>query len=157
MVDKQTQMCYPYYAKGKDSGLANRWFYLFDLTCLLRYFVKDRCEMIYRKKKDMDFVQIDNALLRNKELSLTARGLMAYMLTFPDNKSFTISKLEKETNTKRGKLRTALEELIANGYVIYQRKCGGGEIQILFDVYEEPTEPRFFDGKGEEIPFQNKR
>lgn len=104
-----------------------------------------------------NFVQIDNELLRNKNLSLTARGLMAFMLTYKDDWNFSISFLERETNTKRGKLRTAIEELIGAGYVVYQRKCGGGEIKVLFDVFEEPTEPKFFDGIGNEVPFQIKR
>lgn len=43
---------------------------------------------VIRAKQTKNFTQISNSVLRKKELSLKARGLLAYMLSFPTNGIF---------------------------------------------------------------------
>ena len=67
--------------------------------------------------KDKTFTIIDNNVIRDTRISLTARGLLSYMLSCSNTWTFTIESLCKQTNTKQAKLLTALKELTIAGYL----------------------------------------
>lgn len=64
------------------------------------------------------FVMIRNAAMRDKQLSLKAKGLLGVMLTYPDDWTFYMEHLEKQSRDGRDATRSAMKELIAAGYVI---------------------------------------
>ena len=79
--------------------------------------------MIYKIKEyaNGNFTQISNEIARNKDLSLSARGLLLYMLSCKEDWHFTRQNLIRETNTKRAVLEKSLNELIQAGYVVTQQ------------------------------------
>lgn len=61
--------------------------------------------MIYRTSKvNGAFTMVDNATVRDKRLSLQAKGLLWFMLSCKDDWTFTSEKSQKETNTKRNRI-----------------------------------------------------
>lgn len=72
---------------------------------------------IIRAKHNKDFTQIKNATLREKGLSLRARGLLAYMLSFPDNWEFSVCNIVAETGESDRTVRRILAELEKQGFI----------------------------------------
>lgn len=73
---------------------------------------------VNRDKNDGNFVMINNKTIRNKKLSLKAKGLLSVMLTYSENWEFRF-KRHLMTMSKDGEKahRTALKELIKAGHV----------------------------------------
>lgn len=94
--------------------------------------------IIRTKKENGGFTQVDNRYVRDKNLSLSAKGLLTYMLSQTDDWYFSAQRLEKETNTKRSKLETILNELEEKGYLKRERLRDKGKLgKMKFVVYEE--------------------
>lgn len=74
--------------------------------------------MIIKKTNyDGGYTILDNYSIRDENLSLTARGLLHYMLSCSPDWKFSIEGLCKGTNTKLTKLNTCMKELINQGYL----------------------------------------
>lgn len=93
--------------------------------------------MIYRKKYESE-PKTENSFLTRTELSLSAKGLLCYLLSFPDNWDFTITKIAQGTQTKRGRLESALSELGKFGYIHRTQFSSCGNSGRYIDVYEDP-------------------
>jgi hypothetical protein len=72
------------------------------------------------------FVQISNAALQDRRLSLSARGLIAFALSLPPDKTFSAAWLETQVPDGRREIRSALRELQACGYYQRSRTSRGG-------------------------------
>ena len=95
--------------------------------------------MIFRTQKTKGgFTQADNNAIRDKRISLKARGLLWYMLSCFDDKEFNASILQNETGEKRTVIENALKELEQYGYVKRTKKRIKGKYTIEFDIYEKP-------------------
>jgi hypothetical protein len=75
---------------------------------------------------DGKFVQISNAALQDNRLSLSARGLIAFVLSLPPDKTFSAAWLETQVPDGRREIRSALRELQAAGYHRRTRSSKGG-------------------------------
>ncbi|MBB5361370.1 hypothetical protein [Deinococcus humi] len=64
---------------------------------------------------------VANAMLRDPRLSLKAKGLLAVMLSVPDERPYRMSQVEAVSDDGRDAHRTALRELEAAGYVSRQQ------------------------------------
>lgn len=74
---------------------------------------------------------------------MSAKGLMTYMLSQPNDWYFSAQKLEEETNTKRAKLETILNELEEKGYLKRERTREQGRLgKMKFTIYEESVADR---------------
>lgn len=74
--------------------------------------------MIVRSPRpDAHFTVLANELLRNHKLSLRARGLLAMLLSYPDNWRTSAEQLAKVCVEGRDAIRATLAELEAAGYV----------------------------------------
>ncbi|PAD73898.1 hypothetical protein [Paenibacillus campinasensis] len=99
----------------------------------------------YRIKKTGNkappFTRILNESLHDECLSFKARGLLAYMLSKPDNYRFYIDELTKHTTEGKDSIRAGLKELEQLGYIKrYSVKDGRGKIMSWeMDVYESPS------------------
>ncbi|AZI45309.1 hypothetical protein EHF33_20585 (plasmid) [Deinococcus psychrotolerans] len=76
---------------------------------------------IRRKAKTRFFVQIDRTALRNASLSLKAKGLLAVMMSTPEDWQFHMIWLEKQSRDGRESHQSAMKELEHNGYVVRTR------------------------------------
>lgn len=91
-------------------------------------------------KRENPFVQIDKYFLEDENLSFEAKGLMAYVLSKPNN--WTIRKTDLIKRSKSGKTRieSAMLELMSNGYLNWYRlrEDDGTFGEWVYDVYERP-------------------
>ncbi|TVM03120.1 MAG: hypothetical protein CV087_06845 [Candidatus Brocadia sp. WS118] len=76
---------------------------------------------IFRKSKTRNFTQIDNEFLTNPDLSIKAKGLLALMLSKPNNFRFCDTGLVKESKDGLESVKSALRELTNAGHVLKVR------------------------------------
>jgi len=72
---------------------------------------------VYRVVKNSNFVVMDKTFLNDNRLSWKAKGIMAYMLSKPDNWTFYIDELIKHSTDGKASFRAGFKELRDNGYV----------------------------------------
>lgn len=105
---------------------------------------------VFRNKRRDNFTIIANAALRNPNLSLKAKGLLALMLSFPDDWQYHMSHIEQQSTDGRDSLRSGLRELLNAGYLERTRvrdgdgKLGGYE----YCVGDEIPSTDGFSGAG---------
>lgn len=76
---------------------------------------------VIRVEKTRDYTVMSNHHLRNRKLSLKAKGLMSLMLSLPDDWDYTIRGLATISKDGVDAVRTALGELESSGYVTRQQ------------------------------------
>lgn len=85
---------------------------------------------------------MSNTHLRDKKLSLKAKGLLSVMLSLPDNWDYSIAGLVAISKENETAVKSALNELKDNNYVMVTKenptKSNGGRIKYTYEVYEEP-------------------
>ena len=90
-----------------------------------------------RQAHKNQYVVISNSLAQNNDLSLRARGLMAYLLSLPDNWQIHLNQLAKVMKEGKSILKDILRELKNAGY-IHHHKMGFKEGWQYF-VFEIST------------------
>ena len=93
------------------------------------------------------YTVMSNFHLRDKALSLKAKGLMSFMLSLPNDCDYTIEGLTKCSSDGKDSIRTAIAELTDNGYLTvtrYRDEKGifGGAVYTLHPCpyTENPTQ-----------------
>ena len=96
---------------------------------------------IFRVHKENNYTTIDNNIFKNTELSWKATGLIATMLSLPDDWNFSINGLATLKKDKETIIRNALKELEDLGYLkrtmIKDNK--GRIVDWEYDIYECPV------------------
>ena len=95
---------------------------------------------IVRAKRKTNFTIIGNTGLKDKRLTLKAKGLLAYMLSLPDDWTFYETELTKHSKDGRDAIRSALRELEGAGYLVrnQEREDSGKFGQKEWKVWDEP-------------------
>lgn len=94
----------------------------------------------FRVEKNKGYTVMSNYHLRDKNLSLKAKGLLSYMLSLPEDWDYTLSGLSVNCKDKIDSVRSGIKELEDNRYLKRTRKhdvdgrFGGNE----YNVYEVP-------------------
>ena len=95
-----------------------------------------------RVYKAKNYTVMSNTHLRDKKLSLKAKGLLSVMLSLPDNWDYSIAGLVAISKENETAVKSALNELKDNNYVVVTKenptKSNGGRIKYTYEVYEEP-------------------
>ena len=95
-----------------------------------------------RVHKTKNYTVMSNTHLRDKKLSLKAKGLLSVMLSLPDNWDYSIAGLVAISKENETAVKSALNELKDNNYVVVTKenptKSNGGRIKYTYEVYEEP-------------------
>lgn len=73
---------------------------------------------INRIKKERDFVQMDKGFLHNPKMSAKAKGVLAYILSLPDDWVLYKSELPKHFSDGKDSIRSSLEELERFGHLV---------------------------------------
>jgi len=95
---------------------------------------------IIRNHAKTNFTQIDNNNLRTPNLSFQAKGLLGYLLSFPDNWTFYLAKIVKEGPDGQFAVNSTIKELEKAGYVKRKRtQDEKGKIKWEKVVYESPN------------------
>lgn len=96
--------------------------------------------IIRTNKRENPYVMIDKYGLNDVRLSWKAKGLLAYLLSKPDDWQIYERDLIKRSTDGRDAVRTGLRELEANGYLSRQQLRGedGSFRAMEYVVYERP-------------------
>ena len=109
--------------------------------------------MIIRKSKRRRFTSLSNQLLQDHNLSFAVRGLLAYLLSKPDDWECRITDIEREGNIGTTARRTMMIEAEKAGYLTFERtRNERGQFFSAYTVFEEPVEEskRTFSWKSNE-------
>lgn len=106
---------------------------------------------VFRVERTHNYTVMSNYHLRDKGLSLKAKGLLSQMLSLPENWDYTLAGLARINAEGRDAIRAAVQELERAGYICRSRVrddkgCLRGTEYI---IYERPRQP---DGDGPESP-----
>lgn len=95
---------------------------------------------IFRINKNNNYTCIDNEIFRNKKISLKAKGLLATMLSKPNDWDFSEKGLAEVLKETIYQLKPTLKELEDNGYLLRTRNRNDkGQVKdIIYDIYEKP-------------------
>lgn len=95
---------------------------------------------VYRVEKNKDFTVMSNHHLRNKNLSLKARGLLGTMLSNKDDWVYSLSHLADQCKEGISSVRSGLVELEEAGYVVrkQRREKNGKFVDVEYIIYENP-------------------
>ena len=98
---------------------------------------------VFRVEKTKDYTIMCNHHLRNRELSLKAKGLLSQMLSLPENWDYTLKGLALINRENVSAIRTAVNELEAAGYIVRRqgRDNKGKMAANVYTIYEQPQEP----------------
>lgn len=91
------------------------------------------------KRERSHFSQITNELLGDKNLSLKAKGLYAFMYSKDDDWNFTIKSMSKQLKEGVDSIQSGLRELKNNGWLKYTKKSDGTGEYFLF-IHPQKTE-----------------
>ena len=96
--------------------------------------------------KTKDYTVMSNCALRDKRLSLKAKGLIAQMLSLPEDWDYSIAGLAAINKEADNTIKTALDELKAAGYLVVTKKLPNetdtGRIEYEYDLYEVPHDQK---------------
>lgn len=94
---------------------------------------------VIRIQKTDNYTVMSNHHLRNKEMSLKAKGLMSLMLSLPPTWDYSIGGLVAICKESHTSIRSALKELEQNQYLIRERKNNEkGYFTYEYTLYEIP-------------------
>ena len=98
---------------------------------------------VFRVERNTGYTVMSNHHLRNKELSLKAKGLLSQMLSLPEDWDYTLAGLSYINREKIDAIREAVRELERAGYIVRSRerdekgRLRGAE----YVIYEQPQKP----------------
>ena len=97
---------------------------------------------VMRTFKNKNYTVMSNTHLRDKNLSLKAKGLLSVMLSLPDNWNYSIAGLVAICKENETAIKSALNELKKNGYLIVNKlkpsKATKGKIGYEYLIFETP-------------------
>lgn len=94
-----------------------------------------------QKDKENPYVMINKEFLRNTKLSLKAKGLLAYILSLPDDWKIYIKELANHHKDGKDSISATLKELILNHYIIRETIREKGQFKgYSYKVFETPRE-----------------
>ena len=98
---------------------------------------------VFRVERNKGYTVMSNHHLRNKELSLKAKGLLSQMLSLPEDWDYTLSGLSYINRESIDAIRTAVWELEKAGYITRRqgRDEKGKMTAIEYTIYEQPQPP----------------
>ena len=95
---------------------------------------------VFRVERNTGYTVMSNHHLRNKELSLKAKGLLSQMLSLPEDWDYTLAGLARINREKIDAIREAVKELEKAGYIVRSRERDGkGRLRgAEYVIYEQP-------------------
>jgi hypothetical protein len=102
---------------------------------------------VIRVEKTQNYTVMSNHHLRNKKMSLKAKGLMSLMLSLPPQWDYSIGGLVAICKESHTSIRSALKELEQNQYLIRERiNNEKGYFTYEYTLFEIPhTEKLYMD------------
>ncbi len=113
---------------------------------------------VFRVERNTGYTVMSNHHLRNKELTLKAKGLLSQMLSLPEDWDYTLAGLSHINREKIDAIREAVRELERAGYIVRSRERDAkGRLRGAdYVIYEQPQLPPTPDLPTLENPTQEK-
>ena len=95
---------------------------------------------VFHVAKNTNYTVMSNHHLRNRELSLKAKGLLSQMLSLPEKWDYTLQGLAYINREQIDAIRQAVHELEGAGYIVRTRERDSrGRLRgAEYTIYEEP-------------------
>ena len=96
---------------------------------------------VFRLERTRDYTVMSNHHLRDKRLSLKAKGLLSQMLSLPEDWDYTLSGLAYSNRESKDAIRSAVNELERTGYVQRRQTTdANGKFSVNeYIIYERPV------------------
>lgn len=100
---------------------------------------------VFRVHKTKNYTLMSNHHLRDKNLSLKAKGLLSVMFSLPDSWNYSIPGLCAILKENETAVKSTIKELKATGYLVVDKKkpCkeeGRSKFEYIYNIYEIPQE-----------------
>jgi hypothetical protein len=94
---------------------------------------------VFRVERTKDYVVMSNKFLRNRAMSLKAKGLLALCLSLPDSWEYSINGLVAISKESQTAIRSTLKELEKFGHLRRNRlKDDKGQFFYEYVIFETP-------------------
>lgn len=107
-----------------------------------------------RVNKTKDYTIMSNYHLKEKNMSLKAKGLLSLMLSLPDDWNYSVAGLVAMCKENESAIKSTLNELREFGYLkitkLMPNESKSGRIEYIYDIYEFSKQ----EGKKQEIENQ---
>lgn len=102
---------------------------------------------VLRIHKTKNYTVMSNFHLREKEMSLKAKGLLSIMLSLPDDWDYSIAGLVSICKEDKTAIRNALKELKDFGYLKVtklppNKEEGRNQFTYVYDIFESPQDTK---------------
>lgn len=122
---------------------------------------------VFRVNKENNYTVVDNHILRDKNASLKAKGLLVWMLSCSEDWNFTLEGMKKCLKEGDDAISSALKELETLGYLVRTKLMpesttdeNGNKVSVrsrieyVYNIYEQPHEIQDTDFQCVENPRQ---
>lgn len=97
--------------------------------------------MVFKIEKTKNYTVMSNYHLRDKNLSLKAKGLLSFMLSLPDTWDYSLNGLCAVCKEQERAIKSTLKELKEYGYLVIEKVRGEkGYFEYNYLIYEQPIE-----------------
>ena len=98
---------------------------------------------VFRVERNTGYTVMSNHHLRNRELTLKAKGLLSQMLSLPEDWDYTLAGLSHINREQIDAIREAVRELERAGYIVRSRERDAkGRLRGAdYVIYEQPQLP----------------
>lgn len=114
---------------------------------------------VIRVNKTADYTVMSNAHLKEKEMSLKAKGLLSLMLSLPDSWDYSIAGLCAICKENETAIKSTLSELKKFGYLVITKKkpneTASGRFEYEYNIYEKPQNQAVEKQGIENLPLEN--
>ncbi len=110
---------------------------------------------VFRVNKNTNYTCMSNVHLRDRRMTLKAKGLLSVMLNLPDDWDYSISGLAAISKESGAAIRSALGELEGYGYLKRTKAHdpGTGKFDYIYDIYETAADPPHTEEPHTEEPY----
>lgn len=113
---------------------------------------------IVRVAKNSNYVVMNRTALNDKRLSWKAKGIMAYLLSMPDDWVFYMEELQSHSTDGKASFQSGFKELKDCGYVERRPVREGQRIKewetIVHEIPINPLQTDFQEVENQEVGFQ---
>lgn len=100
---------------------------------------------VFRVHKTKNYTLMSNHHLRDKNLSLKAKGLLSVMFSLPDSWNYSIPGLCAILKENETAVKSTIKELKITGYLVVDKKkpCkeeGRSKFEYIYNIYETPQD-----------------
>ena len=99
---------------------------------------------VFKIGKKQNYTVMSNYHLRDKNLSLKAKGLLSFMLSLPEDWDYSLSGLVSVLKEGESAINATLKELKENGYIridkLLPNQTESKKIEYIYNIYEQPME-----------------